>query len=180
MMAPSVLLTGATGFIGGATLARLLDSRPDCRVFLLARDRGSEAAADRLQRSLERFVEPERAKTLLRSCEIIRGDLTNAASLSSHQLDDVTHVLHLASNTNLRSVGSVRHTNVLGSLTLAHRMRRVPGLQRFLVCVHRWRRANAERQKLRRSKDRKNAIRGLTAGAKAANRRRNEHGPSPE
>ena len=152
MAAPTILLTGATGFIGGATLAQLLALRPDCRVLLLARDRGPDSAADRVRQSLARFVGPERAAVALRSCEVIAGDLTNPASLGTNQfdeathvihvasekklaaerLDDVTHVLHLASNTNLRSVRGVRHTNILGALSLAHRMRRAPRLQRFL------------------------------------------------
>jgi nucleoside-diphosphate-sugar epimerase len=152
MATPTVLLTGATGFIGGATLARLLELRPDCQILLLARDRRSQSAADRVRRSLERFVTPEQAEGGLRRCEIIRGDLTDPESLgarrldeathvihlasekklASKRLDDVTHVVHLASNTNLRSAHNVRHTNVFGAMTLAHRMRRVAGLQRFL------------------------------------------------
>jgi len=40
--------------------------------------------------------------------------------------------LHLASSTSFRSVRGVRHTNIFGALALAHRMRRVPRLQRFL------------------------------------------------
>jgi nucleoside-diphosphate-sugar epimerase len=139
--APTVLLTGATGFIGGATLARLLESHSDCRVLLLARDRGSEAAADRVRHSLARFVGPERAEDGIRSCEVIRGDVTDASSLGLHvrcdtthamhlatkekvaaeRLNDVTHVIHLASNTSFRSIRSVRHTNIFGALTLAHR-----------------------------------------------------------
>jgi nucleoside-diphosphate-sugar epimerase len=152
MPTPTILLTGATGFIGGATLAHLLESRPECRVLLLARDRGSQSAADRVRSSLARFVGLEQAAARLRSCEVISADLANPSSLGISQLDeathvihlasekklaakrldDVTHVLHLASNTNLRSVRGVRHTNVLGALMLAHRMRRAPKLQRFL------------------------------------------------
>jgi nucleoside-diphosphate-sugar epimerase len=83
---------------------------------------------------------------------MIRGDLTDPTSLGSHlmsdathvlhlasgkklaaeRLDDVTHVVHLASNTSFRSVRGVRHTNIFGALTLAHRMRRVRCLRRFL------------------------------------------------
>lgn len=152
MAIPTVLLTGTTGFIGGATLARLLESYPDCRILLLARDRGPEAAGDRVRRSLARFIGPERAAAGLRSCAVISCDLTNPASLgvsalnevthvlhlasekklAAKRLEDVTHVLHLASNTNFRSIRGVRHTNILGTLALAHRMRRIPGLQRFL------------------------------------------------
>jgi nucleoside-diphosphate-sugar epimerase len=152
MATPTLLLTGATGFIGGATLARLLETRPDYRVLLLARDRGAESAAERVRQSLARFVGPERAEAGLRSCEVIPGDLTDPTSLgtprldeathvlhlaskkklAARELDDVTHVLHLASNTNFRAVRGVRHANIFGTLTLAHRMRRAPRLQRFL------------------------------------------------
>lgn len=152
MATPTVLLTGATGFIGGATLARLLESHPDYRIILLARERGSASAGDRVRQSLARFVGEERATAALRSCEVISCDLTNPASLgvprlnevthvlhlasekklAAQRLEDVTHVLHLAANTNFRSIRGVRHTNILGTLALAHRMRRVPNLQRFV------------------------------------------------
>ena len=33
-----VLMTGTTGFIGGATLAGLLETHPDCRMLLLTRE----------------------------------------------------------------------------------------------------------------------------------------------
>jgi nucleoside-diphosphate-sugar epimerase len=152
MAEPIVLLTGATGFIGGATLARLLETRPGCRVLLLARDRGPESAAERVRRSLARFVGADRTEAMLRSCDVIPGDLTNPHSLGAsrldeathvlhlasrkklagEKLDEVSHVLHLASNTNFRSARGVRHTNILGALALAHRMRRAARLQRFV------------------------------------------------
>jgi nucleoside-diphosphate-sugar epimerase len=150
--APIVLLTGATGFIGGATLAHLLQSHPDCRVLLLVRGTTPAEAAARVRRSLSRFMEPASLESVLRSCHVICGDLTDAQTLAnprlnevshvlhlaSHKklasawLEDVTHVLHLASNTSFRSVRGVRHTNIFGALALAHRMRRAPGLKRFL------------------------------------------------
>jgi nucleoside-diphosphate-sugar epimerase len=132
MTAPFVLLTGATGFIGGATLARLLQSRPDCRVALLARGESPTVAAERVRRSVGRFAEAADLEPLLRSCEMLHGDLTDRATLADPRLDRVTHVLHLASNTSFRSVRGVRHTNILGALALAHRMRRSPALRRFL------------------------------------------------
>jgi nucleoside-diphosphate-sugar epimerase len=152
MATPTVLLTGATGFIGGATLACLRQSHPDYRILLLARDRGAESAGDRVRRSLARFMGPEQAVAALRGCEVICCDLTNPDSLgvsslsevthvlhlasekklAAKRFDDVTHVLHLAANTNFRSIRGVRHTNILGTLALAHRMRRVANLQRFL------------------------------------------------
>ncbi len=137
MALQTVLLTGVTGFIGGATLARLLELQPECRVLVLARDRGSDSAADRVLQSISRFVGSERAANLLPFCDVIVGDLTNPETRNDHRLDDVSHVLHLASNTNFRSVRRVRQTNILGALALAHRMRRVPHLQRFLSLARR-------------------------------------------
>jgi nucleoside-diphosphate-sugar epimerase len=63
---------------------------------------------------------------------MICGDLTDPATVADSRLDRVTHVLHLAANTSFRSVRAARHTNLFGALALAHRMRRVPGLERFL------------------------------------------------
>lgn len=132
MSAPTVLLTGATGFIGGAALARLRETRPDARLLLLARDRGPVSAAERVRRSLARFVGPEEAEAGLRACEVLAADLTDPAGLADPRLDAVTHFLHLASNTDFRSVRPVRHTNILGTLALAHRMRRTANLARFV------------------------------------------------
>jgi nucleoside-diphosphate-sugar epimerase len=152
MDAPTVLLTGATGFIGGAALAELLVSRPGCRVLLLVRAETPALAAARICKSLGRFVDVAGATRALRSCWVIAGDLTDRNSLadsrvagalplstagagevqSPPRLEEVTHVLHLASNTSFRSVRGVRHTNILGTMTLAHRLRRVAGLRRFL------------------------------------------------
>jgi nucleoside-diphosphate-sugar epimerase len=99
-------------------------------LLLLVRGTTDGDAAERLRRSLSRFAEP--GDLDLGRCEILRADLTDAAALADSRLDAVTHVLHLASNTSFRSVRGVRHTNILGSLALAHRMRRAPGLRRFL------------------------------------------------
>lgn len=152
MGAPIIFLTGATGFIGGATLAQLLQSHPDCQALLLVRAKTQADAIARIRQSLGRFIEPRAIEQGLRSCTVICGDLTDPETLSrSHwkeatdraltsekkrttapRLADVTHVLHLASNTSFRSVRGARHTNILGTLALAHLMRRVSNLKRFL------------------------------------------------
>lgn len=132
MKAPVVLLTGATGFIGGATLAQLVQSHPDARLLLLARGATPAAACERVRQSLGRFIKPTSLDAVLHSSDVICGDLTDPQPLADPRLDQVTHVLHVASNTSFRSVRAVRHTNILGALALAHRMRRVPGLKRFL------------------------------------------------
>jgi nucleoside-diphosphate-sugar epimerase len=130
MTDPIVLVTGATGFIGGATVARLLQVGQPGKVLLLVRAATDAEAAERVRRSLARFADPGDLDLSL--CEILRGDLTEPGALTNPRLDTVTHVLHLASNTSFRSVRGVRHTNIFGSLALAHRLRRAAALQRFL------------------------------------------------
>ena len=132
MAYPTVLLTGATGFIGGATAAELLLRRPDCRLLLLVRAASVAAAQKRLRDALARFADAALFEAALERCGIVCGDLTEPATLADARLDDVTHALHLAANTSFRSVRSVRHTNILGTLALAHRLRRVAGLCRFV------------------------------------------------
>jgi len=124
---PTVLITGATGFLGGATLAHIVHARPDCRVIALVRATSMEEGAQRVARSLARFE-----AVASRPVEILCGDITDLATFDDARLDDVTHVVHLAANTSFRSVRSVRHVNILGTMTLAHRMRRARKLQRFL------------------------------------------------
>ncbi|MCE9547567.1 MAG: SDR family oxidoreductase [Planctomycetia bacterium] len=127
-----VLITGTTGFIGGATLAQLLQDDSSLRIVLLVRGDSTAAARDRVARSVLRFVDQGSYEHRLRDCEVLCGDLTDLRALSHPCLDDVTHVLHLASNTSFRSVRGVRHANILGAMTLAHRMRTVKSLQRFV------------------------------------------------
>ena len=132
MTTPTILITGATGFIGGATLVRVLQSHYSCRLLLLVRADTVGAAASRLRDRLRRFTDIAGLETTLNRCEVLCGDLTDSATLADPRLDEVTHVLHLASNTSFRSVRGVRQTNILGALTLAHRMRRAPRLERFV------------------------------------------------
>ncbi len=127
-----VLLTGGTGFLGGAAGVEILLRHPGCRILFLVRDRATETAETRLRRSLSRFADSVPLDDAWLRCEVIRGDLTDPQTLTDPRLDQVTHVLHLAANTSFLSVRGVRHTNILGTLTLAHRMRRVAGLRRFL------------------------------------------------
>lgn len=130
MNRPTILVTGVTGFLGGATVARLLHAGPPGRLLLLVRGATDAEAAARVRRSLQRFS--HFSEDDFAPCEIVRGDLTDRAVLTDPRFDAVTHALHLASNTSFRSVRGVRHANILGALTLAHRLRRAPALERFL------------------------------------------------
>jgi nucleoside-diphosphate-sugar epimerase len=128
----TILITGATGFIGGAVTAQLLSRTDLGRVLLLIRAANQESARNRALDSITRFEDRTVLDPGWSRCEIIVGDLTDPQFLEDRRLDRVTHVLHLAANTSLRSVRSVRHANIQGTVGLAQRMRRSSRLVRFL------------------------------------------------
>lgn len=123
----TLLLTGATGVVGGAVLAHLASHHPERRILALVRAPTVAEGHSRIARALERFDAPAAPHL-----EVLVGDLVDPATYDDPRFDDVTHVLHAAADTSFRSVRNVRRVNILGALTLAHRMRRVPGLQRYL------------------------------------------------
>lgn len=132
MAAPTILITGATGFLGGATLAELVRAQADCRVLALVRAPSEDEARGRLDRSLARFDEPDLKAVRSQAIEVICGDIAVPDSLDDRRVSEVTHVVHAAANTSFRSVRSVRLVNIDGSLNLAHRLARAPKLERFL------------------------------------------------
>jgi nucleoside-diphosphate-sugar epimerase len=123
----SILLTGATGLVGGATAFELLRDERVHRLVLLVRAEHDEHALQRVRQSVGRFGE-------LRGLEkvtIVRGDL--ATPLAPAMLDSITHVLHAAACTSFRSTRRVFETNVEGSLAFARQCVGRPRLQRFLA-----------------------------------------------
>lgn len=126
-----ILLTGATGMIGGSVLHQAL-SRTDQTWLCLVRAADEDAGRERIVRRLERFTDPENARVLAARAEIIVGDFTKAPSLTDPRLDDVTQILHLAADTSWWAEQKVHATNHDGTLALAERARRMPKLERFL------------------------------------------------
>jgi nucleoside-diphosphate-sugar epimerase len=130
-MDTTILVTGATGFVGGAVAAQLLQRPEVGRVLLLIRGATPAAALERAKRSLARFGDPVSERAWQR-CEVLAGDLTEPATLAEPRLERVTHVLHAAGDTSLRSARRVRETNIAGTLALARRLAHAPRLVRFL------------------------------------------------
>ncbi len=96
-----LLLTGATGFVGGATAFQLLHDDRVERLVLLARGTSPEHARERLRRSIARFG-PLPARW--RDVEVVTGDLTTVV-FARDLIDSTTHVIHAAACTSLHAVG---------------------------------------------------------------------------
>ncbi|MGV9989267.1 thioester reductase domain-containing protein [Streptomyces sp. NPDC003374] len=118
-----VLLTGATGFLGGHMLLDLL-RHSDAHVYCLVRAADEEAAVARLGAALKRYRLPW-SPEVRRRVTVLPGDLREPRlglpedvwrSLA-HELDSVVGVA--AAVDFLRGYRSLRASNVLGALTLA-------------------------------------------------------------
>jgi alcohol-forming fatty acyl-CoA reductase len=118
-----VLLTGATGFLGQATLERLLSSYPDTRVSVLIRPRGERSAADRLSALLRKNVfrpltellgADGLARAVQQRVSVIGGDLRSVTLPT-----DLDVVIHGASTVSFDPpVDEAFRTNVSGVATL--------------------------------------------------------------
>jgi nucleoside-diphosphate-sugar epimerase len=110
-----VLVTGATGFLGGALLRRLVDAGVPARALVR-----SEAQASRLARQ---------------GVEVVVGDMGDEDAVAA-AADDVVLVFHLAGK--LLEPGESPHeyhrTHVEGTKRLIECARRQPQLQRFVHC----------------------------------------------
>ncbi len=134
MRSKTLLITGATGFLGGALQARAADLGPDdsTRYLLMARAQSATAARERIHARLTRFLGAEAAERWIDRCTIIVADLEQPESFEQPILDEVTHVVHAGANTSFIAGERVFNANTHGTLALARRLARAPKLERFL------------------------------------------------
>lgn len=127
-----VLLTGATGFLGQATLERLLSSYPDTRVSVLIRPRAGRCATDRLTALLRKNVfrplgarlgEDGLASVVRDRVTVIEGDL-GSVTLPT----ELDVVIHGASAVSFDPpVDEAFRTNVAGVATLYEALATIGG-----------------------------------------------------
>lgn len=129
----NILLTGGTGFLGGAVAAELLASPQWSRAVLLIRASTPTEGVARLRANLQRFGMDEVALSRILPEQIICGDITDPAAFAGDQrLAAITKVLNCAAVTSFGSHPKIWETNVDGTLAFARAVRRLPRLQRFL------------------------------------------------
>jgi thioester reductase-like protein len=134
----TVLLTGATGFLGMEVLARLLDE-PDTYVLALIRAGDDQAAEARLRTILETLGDQDRPGT--DRVRVLRGDIT-ARGLGLSETDcalvnmTTTHVVHCAASIEFTlPLEEAREINVGGTanvLAVARDLHAAGRLERFV------------------------------------------------
>jgi len=129
----TLLITGVTGFLGGAVLEKILTGESAVNLLLLARASDPQGGLARVQENMRKFNVPEHALASLSVENILIGDLSQPeAFLNDPRLEQVTHVVNCAAVASFGNNPLIWKVNVEGTLALARRMERVSTLQRFL------------------------------------------------
>lgn len=130
---PTILITGASGFLGGALAADLLGRPEWSDVLLLIRAEDASHAYQRVVRSLARFTSDIELLGRLRSEQILVGDFTQPNGfIDDARLPSIKRVVHCAALTSFGANTRVFSTNVDGTLRFVHHLRQVATIERFL------------------------------------------------
>lgn len=135
----STFITGATGYLGGYVVDRLLKSDPKATLSLLVRCKSTSEAHNKLWRALQMHRSEEAFRADLARLEIIPGDLcAPELGIDPSQVDDLAartrSVLHIAASLNRKSERACLNTNLRGTLSTVSFARRAferGGLDRF-------------------------------------------------
>src|SRR5262249_13159530 len=129
---PKILITGATGFLGGALAADLLASPEWSNVLLLVRAEDASHAYQRVVRSLARFTTQLDHLERIKPEQVISGDFTQPGPfITDSRLSSVRKVVHCAALTSFGANSRVFTTNVDGTLRFVHHLRQVAEIERF-------------------------------------------------
>jgi len=129
----TLLITGSTGFLGGAVTVNFLNRHETVRLLLLVRGTSREEGLNRVKANLRKFGLADTQLEILTTENILLGDL-GAADRFIHdsRLEDVTHVLNCAALASFGTNPHIWKVNVDGTFAFARRMSEVAGLKRFV------------------------------------------------
>ena len=129
----TLLLTGATGFLGGAVLEKLLLENSDFNYLLLVRANTPEQGLTRIRENMAKFYLPNGQLNKIDVSHILLGDLAEPDSfINDPRIDGVTHVINCAAVASFGNNPLIWKVNVDGTLAFGKRMSQVAGLQRFI------------------------------------------------
>ncbi len=127
-----ILITGSTGFLGGAVVASLVKNHQDS-MLLLVRANSAEEGCHRVQANLKNFGLTESQIKRITPADIIPGDLACAQNfIEDPRLDEVTHVINCAAVASFGNNPTIWKVNVEGTFLFAERMSRVTTLEKFI------------------------------------------------
>jgi nucleoside-diphosphate-sugar epimerase len=130
---PKILITGATGFIGGALAARLITTEVWDQVLFLTRGMHEADGLSRLAQNLRQHGVNETLVQKLQLHQILCGDLMNVPDwIDDPRLPSIQHVVNSAAVASFGKHPTIFPTNVDGVLQLAHGLNQRASIQRFL------------------------------------------------
>lgn len=128
-----ILITGATGFLGGATAVEAIQAGLGHRLLLLVRAPNPRQALERLWIQLKQVGASDADLAQLSSQQVLCADLSELADIAGDpRLERVSTVIHCAALATFADHPALEKTNVDGTLALAALMEGRPRLQRFL------------------------------------------------
>jgi len=127
------LITGATGFIGGACAIEAMNSGRVSNLLFLVRAKTPEEGLARVIESLRRFEPNQALLEKLSVQQIILGDLAEVEAFADDvRLNRVTHVMNCAAVASFGNHPGIWPVNVVGTVAFARRMVKAPQLERFV------------------------------------------------
>ncbi|WP_435626617.1 SDR family oxidoreductase [Candidatus Ferrigenium straubiae] len=128
-----ILVTGATGFLGGAVVANLIQRGLASSLLLLVRAANAGEGLERIRQQLQLFEVPASQLNGLTEGQILLGDFNDVIAFTGdRRLDDVTHVINCAAIASFANNPLIRPVNVVGTFAFAQRMAKSQKLKRFL------------------------------------------------
>lgn len=134
----ALLVTGASGFLAGELLPRLLKEYPDYIVYVLLRSESEEQLQERLQQILDwhAVAEADRGR-----CIALRGDVQAADLGLGERYDEVAsqtkEIFHSAANTSFyQKLEQARQINYNGTVNVVALARRASALGSFRRLHH--------------------------------------------
>lgn len=131
---PRILLTGATGFLGGAVAAQLIAEGHGHSLLFLVRAENRESGLGRLRDNLRQHGVTDTACQALTAGQILCGDFLDTSWLAREtpRLMQVERVINCAAVASFSKNPSIWPVNVEGTFAFAEVMSRSKRLKRFL------------------------------------------------
>jgi nucleoside-diphosphate-sugar epimerase len=133
MLNKHVLITGATGFLGGAIVAELLANEQAPNMSFFVRAKNKIDGLCRVQENLAKFCVDQDKINTLSPGQVICGDFEYLDELeSSSRVMTVTHVINCAALATFSNSPKIWPVNVDGTFAFASLMHRRARLERFI------------------------------------------------